>query len=462
MLGYLLTLSCLHFVTTLCVGEEEPLLLTPYLNNGSIEQARKLSSVDPRDFPLAELNESYAGYITANQTLGNHLFFWFFPSANNSHAPLLVWLNGGPMISSMVGLLWENGPLEIFIDDMDYLYLKKRRHSWADPFSMLYVDSPVGAGYSYTESGAAGVRATHEGITLDLYSFLEQFYVMFPEYKHRELYIGGQSYAGKYIPHFAHYIHQQIQNKKTDIPLTGIYIGGAFYDPPVQNVAYFEYLYSMGVISHAQKRKYQRVANQELENFQKNSKKKLNMIDIQLLVLPYVGLFTLDNYVTDEQVRIDDVKIIMSSGTTSKAVHVGNRTFVSFNLELFEKFGQEFFVSVKPEMAVLMNSYKVLLFSGDYDVIVSSVTVDMAVQTTPWTGQKSYNQTRRTAWVSEDGRVRGFYSQTDRFCRVVVKGAGHQTPRDQPETTLDMMMQFVEHGCITPIKHNFRGGQKHF
>lgn len=450
MLGFLLKLCCLYFVTTkLCVCEDEPLHLTPYLNNGSITLARKLSSVDPGYFLLEELNESYAGYITANETLGNHLFFWFFPSSKNSRAPLLIWLNGGPMISSMLGVFYETGPLEM-LNDMDHVYIKKRQHSWADPFSMLYIDSPVGAGYSYTESGTAGIRVTQEGITQDLYSFLEQFYLMFPEYKHRELYIGGQSYAGKYVPYFAHHIHQRIQKGKTDIPLTGIYIGGAFYDPPVQNLAYFEYLYSMGVISHAQKRKYQRMANREFENFQKNSKKNLNMIDIQMLVLPYVGLNTLDNYVTGEQVRLDAITSVMSDESTRSAVHVGNRTFITFNLELFEKFGKEFFISVKPEMAVVLNNYKVLLFTGDYDVIVSSVTVDMAVQTTPWTGQKKYNQTPRSAWVSENGRVRGFYSQTDRFCRVVVKGAGHQTPHDQPETALDMMMQFVNHGCITP------------
>lgn len=57
----------------------EPLFVTPLLNSGKVEEARKLSLVTNLTSIV-----SYTGYFTVNETYNSNMFFWFFPAAVSS------------------------------------------------------------------------------------------------------------------------------------------------------------------------------------------------------------------------------------------------------------------------------------------------------------------------------------------------------------------------------------------
>ncbi|VDK68119.1 unnamed protein product, partial [Cylicostephanus goldi] len=65
-------------------------------------------------------------------------------------APLLLWLNGGPGSSSLEGLFFENGPFRI---GKDGFTVTSNPYSWNKFANVLYLESPVGVGYSYSTDG---------------------------------------------------------------------------------------------------------------------------------------------------------------------------------------------------------------------------------------------------------------------------------------------------------------------
>lgn len=85
------------------------LILTPYLKENRIFEARNASRVNPDLFMGIE---SYSGFVTVNETYNSNIFFWYFPVEKKpvNETPWLIWLQGGPGASSMTGLFDEIGP----------------------------------------------------------------------------------------------------------------------------------------------------------------------------------------------------------------------------------------------------------------------------------------------------------------------------------------------------------------
>jgi vitellogenic carboxypeptidase-like protein len=98
---------------------------------------------------------SYAGYFNTDEGAGNNMFWWYFPPQNgNTSAPTVLWLQGGPGGSSLFGMMVEMGP---FRSGATPTTIDANPGSWNAEYGMLFIDNPVGAGYSYT-TNAGSVR----------------------------------------------------------------------------------------------------------------------------------------------------------------------------------------------------------------------------------------------------------------------------------------------------------------
>lgn len=435
----------------LCIGRQEPLHITPYLERGQADTARALSIVD-RECVEEFVPDSFSGYMTTNKERGHHLFFWFFPAINNrSDAPVILWLNGGPSISSLSGLFWEHGPMTVDPKKSDTKY-ERREYSWVDHFSVIYLDNPVGTGFSYSDGGIedAAWNITQQGYVDNMASFLKQFFELFFEFKDNDFYIGGQSYAGKYVPSLAYHLHKLISSGESSVNLAGVYIGAPFFYPEVQQLGYIDYLFTLGTISDNQRNVIKELWKDIFAALRRKLDLgiNLNISEVNFAPIYFNGYW--DNYVTGASVPFDFLThfINESNADLKKAIHVGDRPYLSVNYIINKGFANDFIVDTSYQLGELMNNYKVLIYNGDYDLAVSTPALEYALMNTLWNFQEEYNQnTSRLPWKQGSERL-GFFSLTDKFCRVVIHGAGHQIPREKPREAIIMMKQFTRDGCV--------------
>lgn len=219
----------------------KPLYLTPLIEKKLIKEAQAAALVNFSEFQNVK---SYSGYLTVDKRFQSNLFFWFFPAAHNySEVPVILWLQGGPGSTSMFGLFNEHGPLKL-----EKGKITIRNESWTSTHSVLYIDNPVGTGFSFTTGGYAKNQTK---VGEDLYQALKQFFLLFPELQKNDFFVTGESYAGKYVPAVSHVIHEHNQKGQFKINLKGLAIGNGLCDPEHQ-LEYGKYLYQIGLIDSQQ------------------------------------------------------------------------------------------------------------------------------------------------------------------------------------------------------------------
>ncbi|MCD7446729.1 hypothetical protein HAX54_015633 [Datura stramonium] len=136
--------------------------------------------------------------------------------------PLYIWLNGGPGCSSLAyGAFQELGPFRV---NSDGKTLHKNAFAWNHAANVLFVESPAGVGFSYSNTSTDVKIGGDRKTANDNYHFLINWLQRFPEYKDRDFYISGEDCTvSHYVPQLAHnFISTTKKANKTIINLKGI------------------------------------------------------------------------------------------------------------------------------------------------------------------------------------------------------------------------------------------------
>lgn len=187
------------------------------------------------------------GYVEVRP--GANTFWWLY-GANTSASirptlPLILWLQGGPGASSTgYGNFAEMGPLD--------WYLQPRASSWVNaPANLLFVDNPVGAGFSYV-TNLSLIPKTNAEIAADLVELAAAFFTKYASLQNTPFYVFTESYGGKMASTFAPALLAAIDAGKVKSNFKGFVMGDSWIDGTDHVDAWCPFLRQMDVIDDVQ------------------------------------------------------------------------------------------------------------------------------------------------------------------------------------------------------------------
>ncbi|KAK9877322.1 hypothetical protein WA026_017719 [Henosepilachna vigintioctopunctata] len=315
---------------------------------------------------------------------------------------------------------------------------------------MLYVDNPVGAGFSFTEGGYCKNQTQ---IGEEVYEALRQFFIIFPEIVSNDFFISGESYGGKYSIAVAHTIHKKNPTAHSKINLKGISCGNGVVDPE-HEVYYAEYYYQLGLIDFNTKKVIEKLEMRAAEKIHKHEY-KLGLSYMTEAVLSRHSIFAAasgfeGNFYNllswNHTVNNTNIEKFLARADIRVALHVGNRTFQDGGV-VMEHLLDEMMVSLAPLMIELLNHYRVLVYSGQLDLIVPYPITLNYLRHLNFSSVEEYKTAKRSVWRIEED-IAGYVKKAGNLTEVMVRNAGHMAIHDQPSWLYYLFRQFFRNKSI--------------
>ncbi|XP_020397540.1 serine carboxypeptidase 2 isoform X2 [Zea mays] len=363
----------------------------------------------------------YSGYVTVDAAAGRALFYWFIEAAGvpAESAPLVLWLNGGPGCSSVgYGASEELGAFRINADGRT-LYLNP--YPWNKVANMLFLDSPAGVGYSYSNSTSDLYTAGDNKTAHDSYNFLVNWLERFPQYKHRDFYITGESYAGHYVPQLSQLVYRN--NKGIEKPILnfkGFMVGNAVIDDYHDFIGTFEYLWTHGLISDETYEKLRLACQFDVsEHASKECNKVFDIAEAEEGNIDAYSIYT----PTCKKTSLHKRRLIRG------------RTVLRDPVYDFWKDSPRSMLPIYREL--IAAGIRIWVFSGDADSVVPLTATRYSID--------ALFLPTITNWYPwyDDEEVGGWCQVYEGLTLVTVRGAGHEVPLHRPRQGLKLFEHFL-------------------
>ncbi|CAL9048909.1 unnamed protein product [Musa banksii] len=408
----------------------------------------------------------FSGYITVNRENGRALFYWFFEAQTlPSDRPLLLWLNGGcPGCSSIgYGAAVELGPLRVKRHGTG---LEFNKYAWNKEANLLFLESPVGVGFSYTNTSSDLTKLEDGFVAEDAYRFLVNWLRRFPQYQSHDFYIAGESYAGHYVPQLAELLYDRNKDTKNYpyINFKGFIVGNPETDEYYDSKGLLEYAWSHTVVSDQVYRLANRVCDFKLFNWTDECNDAMEMvfnqykeIDIYNVYAPkctlpqssssssfdednakkslmrrirrYAGYDPCFSTYAEEYFNRVDVQRSLHANVNGRWSVCNDSILRTYNFTVF---------SVLPIYSKLIKAgLRIWLYSGDTDgrvpvigsrYCVEALRLPLKSQWQPW---------------FHNHQVGGRFVEHQGLTMVTVRGAGHLVPLDKPQEALVLINSYL-------------------
>lgn len=385
----------------------------------------------------------YSGYLPTSDAYNTSLFYWLVESQTDpSNDPVILWLNGGPGCASTVGFFVEIGPFQLTPEGP----LKVNPLSWNRRANVIFIDQPVGTGFSFApvESLSTNVWEAVENVFHALEHFFSKRHSRF---LNRDLYLAGESYAGKYLPALATRI-VAAEPWEMQLPLKGIAVGDGFVDPLTQRFVGEEEAYGGGLLNPFQ--------THQLEVISRPCKRAIMTQDFvtanlvcgrmeKFIRLVTGGVDLYDNRIFENVFNKTMWTTYLNNPAVRAALHipVSNVTFGSdCNPDVMVAMGPDRMRSMAQVLVDLVPHIRVLLYNGNFDLKDGPIGPERYLTSVEWPQKKEFIVAERSVW-NVSGRVGGYVKSVGNLTFLTVLGAGHFLPHDQPELAQSMIETFI-------------------
>ncbi|SPP82450.1 retinoid-inducible serine carboxypeptidase-like [Drosophila guanche] len=352
---------------------------------------------------------------------GGYMFYWLFYTTggnipNYADRPLIIWLQGGPgSASTSYGNFGELGPI-----DMD----SQMRHStWVKDFNVLFIDQPLGTGFSYLDNHTKCSENNRE-LGKDLVSFMNGFYSRHRVFQKVPLHIFGQSYGAKVASEFA----LQLQNETTS-KLISVNLVSPWISPLLSVMSWGRILLTIGAIDD---QLYSDIheASLEVGHLMKRnlwSDATNQMFTVQRLIAAQgIDLYNFMEPTENTELRENQ----LMNGPVRVALNLSESLqFESFSNVVFESLSSDFMKAALTTVEQLLEgtSLKVNIISGQLDLICSTLSTVHWIKRLKWSGRGAYSSAPREAIIVRD-KIEGFQKTGGTLTMFWVKNAGHSVP----------------------------------
>ncbi|KAK4607545.1 hypothetical protein RGQ29_001408 [Quercus rubra] len=429
------------------IAPHDPSFAAPMI----VEKSFSFPSLGYSGPSVADLGH-HAGYYGLPNSKAARMFYLFFESRNNKNDPVVIWLTGGPGCSSELALFYENGPFHI----ANNLSLVWNDYGWDKASNLLFVDQPVGTGFSYS-ADEHDIRHDEGGVSDDLYDFLQAFFKEHPQFAKNDFYITGESYAGHYIPAFAARVHQGNKAKEgININLKGFAIGNGLTNPEIQYKAYPDYALDMGLIKSSDYNSINKMlpaCEQAAKNCGTdggddcvNSYVVCNDIFNQIMnIAGGINYYDVRKKCEgDLCYDFSSMETFLNQMSVRNALGVGDREFVSCSSDVYDAMLTDWMRNLEVGIpALLEDGIKVLVYAGEYDLICNWLGNSRWVHAMEWSGQKQFGASPTVPFVVDDAEA-GLLKSHGPLTFLKVHDAGHMVPMDQPKASLQMLMSWMQ------------------
>uniref|UniRef100_A0A023FUS3 Putative serine carboxypeptidase cpvl n=1 Tax=Amblyomma cajennense TaxID=34607 RepID=A0A023FUS3_AMBCJ len=445
-------------------SEDLTFLVSDFLSEETLKRKRYESGVCLPE-PCSDL-QAYSGFISVepkNSTEDNSFLFFLYirSKVHSPRKPLLLWLQGGPGKSSLFGEFLENGPLGI--DAFGKLYY--RNHTLLKYADIVYLDQPVGSGYSFNRKGK--YNGTLQEASTHISRFLYRFATIFPRNKGKDLFIAGESYGARSAIGAA----SKILKKKPEsvlFHLKGVMLGVGFLFPLLNIIDSTDYLYYTGLLDEEGKTEFEKQFKtiRYLVEREKNytaagyllSKTVLNLRSpgSQSLFEMLTGFKHHGSIIMPQRNRETFAYYAYANSTEfKKRIHVsasrtldGTRPQIAFALA-----AKDFFVDHKHELLHVLNNRHVLLYTAQLDDVFPAINIMREFRNLEWRGAEHFKNASRTMWHLEGNtslELLGYEKRAVTLMYASVLFGGHYVSLDRSYAVSDLYGRFFEFQGMPP------------